>query len=125
MFWFYFFFSLFLPLILFLIGRSWKKHPPKEINSFYGYRTTRSMASQEAWDFAHHYSGKVFFTCGAVLLLLSPLAVILGGSQITTVFMALMGLQLLCLAGTIPLTEAALRKNFEKDGTPKAKAHGK
>ncbi|MDA1027671.1 MAG: SdpI family protein [Bacteroidetes bacterium] len=34
-----------------------RAHPPKKINSLYGYRTKRSMASQEAWDFAQLYSG--------------------------------------------------------------------
>jgi uncharacterized membrane protein len=35
-----------------------KKFPPKKINSLYGYRTKRSMSSQEAWDFAQPYSNQ-------------------------------------------------------------------
>jgi hypothetical protein len=43
----------FFPL-LFLVGLSLALHrwPPKAINPTYGYRTRRSMATQEAWDYA-------------------------------------------------------------------------
>lgn len=30
--------------------------PPKKINYLYGYRTSESMKSQAAWDFAQRYS---------------------------------------------------------------------
>ncbi len=43
------------------------QHCPEEINSVFGYRTRRSMASQEAWNFAHHACGKLWFRWGLVL----------------------------------------------------------
>ena len=45
---------LFLFPALFMVGLSYALHrwPPNSINRTYGYRTRRSMATQEAWDYA-------------------------------------------------------------------------
>lgn len=56
-----------LPLIMVVFGKLFQ-HCPEEINSVFGYRTRRSMASQEAWNFAHHACGKLWFRWGLVLL---------------------------------------------------------
>lgn len=45
--------------------------PPKKINSFYGFRTKKSVKSQEQWDFAHRFSGKQFIFFGIILLIAS------------------------------------------------------
>lgn len=50
--------------------------PPKKINSFYGFRTKKSMRSQEQWDFAQRFSGKLFFWFGIGLMVLALLAYI-------------------------------------------------
>lgn len=60
-----------LPGIMLILGRAFRKHPPKQINSFYGYRTRRSMQSQAAWDFAQATMGKLWQRWGGVLLALS------------------------------------------------------
>ena len=52
-----------LPLIMVVFGKLFQ-HCPEEINSVFGYRTRRSMASQEAWNFAHHACGKLWFRWG-------------------------------------------------------------
>ena len=52
-------FILMLPLVMIGFGKSFVKNPPTEINPGYGYRTTRSMKSQAAWDFAQRHMGKV------------------------------------------------------------------
>ena len=46
-------------IILIVVGFILLKYPPKEINSLYGYRTEKSMKSQEAWDFAQIFSSKL------------------------------------------------------------------
>lgn len=57
--------QLFLPLGLFMaISVIFKLYPPKKINNFYGYRTTRSVKSQQAWDFAQRYSAKKMIMAG-------------------------------------------------------------
>jgi hypothetical protein len=38
-----------------VVGIVFWTYPPKKINEFYGYRTTRSRKSQEAWDFAQKW----------------------------------------------------------------------
>jgi uncharacterized membrane protein len=46
------------------------RYPPKEINGFYGYRTSRSMQTIEAWDFSQQYSSKIMVIIGIVYTLL-------------------------------------------------------
>ena len=55
----------FLLISLFLIN-----FPPKEINGLYGYRTSRSMQTQEAWDFSQRYSSKIMIIIGAFYTLI-------------------------------------------------------
>lgn len=101
-------------------GRLMLAHTPREINSVFGYRTAMSMKNQDTWEFSHKYSGRLWFRCGLVLLPLSaiPLLFVLD-KDITTVSVAgliVMFLQLIPMLGTISLTEAALRRIFDKDG---------
>ena len=57
-----------VPIITIITGYKMKTKPPKEINNTVGYRTRRSKASQEAWDFANVYCGKNTFIYGIVSL---------------------------------------------------------
>lgn len=52
---------IFMAIGVFLI-----KFPPKKINSLYGYRTSRSMQSHEAWHFSQKYSSKILAILGVV-----------------------------------------------------------
>ena len=61
-------------LILTVIGLVFWMYPPKKINEFYGYRTTRSRKSQEAWDFAQRYSAKMMTVLGLVALAVASIA---------------------------------------------------
>lgn len=54
-------------IILIVVGFILLRYPPKEINSLYGYRTEKSMNSQEAWDFAQIYSAKLMIKAGGFL----------------------------------------------------------
>ncbi|KAA3642432.1 MAG: hypothetical protein DWP98_14195 [Bacteroidetes bacterium] len=55
-------------LILFFIVY---RFPPKKINSFYGYRTARSMKNQELWDFAQTFSAIQFLKSAVILIFVS------------------------------------------------------
>ncbi len=57
-----------IPVVAIITGYIMKTRPPKEINNTVGYRTRRSKASQEAWDFANVYCGKNTFIYGIVSL---------------------------------------------------------
>lgn len=56
-------------LIYLLSGWILLHYPPKKINDFYGYRTSRSKISQEHWDFAQKESAKHIKQAGYYCLL--------------------------------------------------------
>ena len=62
------------PLIFLVVGIVFWMCPPKKINGLYGYRTTRSRKSQEAWDFAQRYSAKLMTMFGLAALVLAAVA---------------------------------------------------
>ncbi len=111
---------LIMPLMMVGFGLLLMKNPPKKINSYYGYRTRRSVRSQETWDFAHYYFGKLWLVCGLVSLPISlvPLCLVLGKSEqvISVAGLIVLGIQTLLLLVTILLTERALMKNFDEFG---------
>lgn len=105
-----------IPLMMIAFGRLFLKHPPKEINAVFGYRTSRSMKNKDTWEFAHRYCGKLWFRCGLVLLPLSAAGLLpamgkeegatgIAGSIVCTV-------QILVLIGSIYPVEKALKKKF-------------
>jgi uncharacterized membrane protein len=77
---------LVLPMLLFFvflsIGWYQSKYPPKSINSLYGYRTARSMKSQENWDYAQSMSARMMmafaYYLGSSLIAISMTAMYLG-----------------------------------------------
>lgn len=80
------------------LGYYFWTNPPKKINKIYGYRTSRSMKSQEAWDYANKYSAFLIcligiFTCAvqAVAYLMSDqVTAIIAGGAVMTVSLILM-----------------------------------
>ena len=113
-------FDLLIPLLMLGFGRSFMKAPPTQIDPGYGYRTSRSMKSQAAWDFSQKYMGKVWYKAGRVLLIPSiiPLLFVLGRDVGTVgkVGMIACGVQVIVMLSSIGVTERALKKNFVKNG---------
>ncbi len=113
---------LLMPLMMVGFGLLLMKNPPKKINSVYGYRTRKSVRSQETWDFAHYYFGKLWLVCGLVSIPISlvPICLVLGKSEqvISVAGLIVLGIQTLLLLVTILLTERALMKNFDEFGKP-------
>lgn len=111
---------LLIPGCMLYFGRRFQTRPPERINGGYGYRSTRSMQSQEAWDFAQVYSGRFWFRAGRPTLAVSLVwMLLLLGRDIGTVgssAVALTGLQLLPLLAVIPATERALKRKFQVSG---------
>ena len=115
--------DLIVPITMLCLGRQFMKNAPKRINSNYGYRTNMSMKSQETWDFAHRYCGKVWWIMGLVMLpaTLATMLFVLGED---TEHISIMG-GIVCGAQLIPPllsiipTELALRRNFDKEGRRK------
>ena len=101
-----------LPLIMVGFGRLWRYHPPKKINYMYGYRTRRSMASQQAWDLAHKIMGRIWFVSGIglTLITLGFLLLFPDFERYSTEYLVFSGFQLFVMMSGIPLTEKQLKK---------------
>ncbi len=111
---------LLVPAVMLYFGWRFLKKPPKHINSFYGYRTSRSMKNQQTWDFAHQVCGRLWFRWGLVLLPLSLLAMLLvlgkDTEELGVWLMWVTVIQVVVLLGSIVPVERALKKNFDQFG---------
>ena len=109
-----------IPLVMIILGRIMAKHPPKEINSIYGYRTSRSMKNLDTWKFANTMFGKLWFRGGWGVLVFTIAGIVwLYGKDVNTTSiesLVVVGLQFIPLVGTIVPVEIALRRNFDDDG---------
>lgn len=109
-----------IPVLMIIFGKVFLKHPPKTINSIYGYRTTMSSKNQETWDFAHQYCGKLWWKLGWIMFVISIFVMVpVFGKDTETVGM--WGSVFEMLQGAVLLisifpTEKALRKNFDEEG---------
>ncbi|AEV69979.1 SdpI family protein [Acetivibrio clariflavus] len=115
-----FFCNLLIPVIMIIVGYLMYKHPPKKINAFYGYRTSRSMKNDETWKFAHDYCGRIWIKLGFVLLIPTIIASIpfinSAINVVGIVTLVIQGVQVIVLIGSIFPVEAALKKNFDDNG---------
>ena len=111
---------LIIPLSMLGFGRLFMIRPPKSINAAFGYRTAMSMKNRDTWDFAHRLIGRLWFRCGLVLLPLSvvPLLFVIGrdAEAVGRLGTIVAAVQLILMMGSIFPVEAALRRNFDKNG---------
>ncbi|GGH22606.1 SdpI family protein [Mucilaginibacter phyllosphaerae] len=106
-------------LIFIIAGLIQKRYPPQEINSLYGYRTSRSMKDKQNWDEGNRYSTRMMIKCGVVLVITG--AILTAGMMLipispewrTGIKVILM---LLCAFGTVIVlfrsTEKHLKQQF-------------
>lgn len=113
--------TLFLvPIINIVVGVVSKKNPPKEINRIRGYRTSLSMASQEAWDYANMRMAEFMIKIGLYSLLSSIVVGVIvfiakmGMGIATIVVMVVVILQALALMLPIRTIEKELRQEVYK-----------
>lgn len=116
---------LIIPIIIVPIGKIFEKSPPKNINAIIGYRTAMSMKNMETWIFAHKYSGRLLFILGLLSLPLTiiPMIFIINTSMslIAVIGSVIMfAVMIFIFLPTIVMTEKALNKYFNKDGTHKS-----
>lgn len=115
--WSYLFFTtLLVPLCMIAVGLILWIKPPKTINSIYGYRSKRSRYSQEVWDYAQRFSGRICFFLGLVTLGITVAAMLnsrglteaeLTGNAISAVFA-----QLTPFAAVYLATERAIARKI-------------
>lgn len=122
------------PATMLGFGFLWKKHPPKDINALYGYRTSRSCKSQAAWDFAHQAFGRLWRRWGLVLLLTLP-AFLMAALALHRwnpacfldmpadadgwLMMAFIALQMVVMIACVFPVERALKARFDSSGRPR------
>lgn len=114
---------LLIPLTMIGFGLYFQKKAPQEINILFGYRTEMSMKNKETWEFAHYTIGNIWYRTGLVLIsIVIFIMLCLFQKDINTISIAgtiMMMIQVIPLIASIFLTEAALKKHFDKDGNRK------
>lgn len=98
-------------IIFFIAGIILKKYPPKEINHLYGYRTKRSMTSQETWDFSQQFAANQLMVFAVLLALLSLIGLFFKPNAGIATILAITLLLLICVL-LILRVEKALKKKF-------------
>jgi uncharacterized membrane protein len=88
------------------------RFPPKKINWLYGYRTIKSMKSQDAWDFAQHYSSRLMLFSGLILLIIACCALLFPPYNETTEVILSLILVFAAAFGLVILTERELERRF-------------
>ncbi len=115
--------NMLIPLTMLIGGWVMWKHPPREINMLYGYRTARSTRNMDTWHFANTYCGRLWWRWGWILALLSALAhlpfIHADEETLGVLCIAVMAVQLAVLFISIIFTERALKRTFREDGTRK------
>lgn len=118
--------NLIIPAVAIWYGRRFQANPPREPNVWFGYRTNRSMKSQDAWDFAQRKMGQVWGWWGFVMLTLAVAAQALTLLATDVESMCLWSLPItvvevvLLLLSMIPV-ERALKENFDDHGRRRQK----
>ena len=113
--------NLLCPIAMIVIGRKFAENPPKERNGWYGYRTNRSMKSQDTWDFAHQVCGRIWRKTGWAMLPLAVLGQLLTLLAPTFESMCMWSIApvtveiIVMLAAIVPV-ERALKQNFDENG---------
>ncbi len=99
--------------------------PPKHINSFYGYRTSRSCKSQRNWDFAQRHCARMMAWTGFGHTIVSGVAFavfVLVGFRDATLCVASVALELGLMVPALLLvilpTEKALKRWEARDADP-------
>lgn len=102
-----------LPIII--LGYFYKLYPPKKINHFYGYRTSRSMKNQQVWDYANKISADAIIYVGVITTIfgLIPLFLDLQHAILIPAIVLVIGLLL-----SFIYCEKQLNKKFDKKGNP-------
>ena len=112
---------LVIPILVFAFGTHFdKKGAPRNINSFFGYRTARSVRSWETWSFAHAKIGRLWKLIGLIMVPVSAglFAILIKKSEDTmSVFgLLIMLLQLVPIIVSIVIVEKSLKQSFNERG---------
>lgn len=116
--WAFLFLDILIPLVCIVFGLFADKIALGKINFWIGYRSERSTASREAWEFANLLAGRLLLRGGIAAFVISLvaglLALILLPTQVqSTVCVVLTLVQTAALLAVIPAVEKKLKVTFE------------
>ncbi len=98
---------LFIGSVLLALAMLMKFWPPKKINSFYGYRTPRSMKNQMAWDEGNSYCADLMIWAGISTIVVQFLCYLFVRGEISILIPV--GYYLVFVLASIVLTERRLK----------------
>ena len=104
------------PLLL-ILSLIFKAFPPKNRNWLYGYRTTRSMKSQEAWDAANKYAMDLMVWIAIITIILQIVLYFVFAPANALITACI--IMCLLLVGTLFVVERYLKENFDSEGKRK------
>jgi len=117
---FMFIVDLLVPITMIGFGSLFIKKAPGQINSVFGYRSSRSMKNKETWKFAHRYCGTIWRTAGWIMLFITMILmffIVHKSVKLIGIFGGILCLlQSIVLILTIIPVESALKKNFDEYG---------
>ena len=105
------------PLLL-ILSLLFKAYPPKNRNWLYGYRTTRSMKSQETWDASNKYSVDLMIWISVITIICQVVTYLL--FEPATALLISCSVMCILLVGIFVIVEKHLKENFDREGNPKS-----
>ena len=110
---------LFAPgTLLLLCGLVIALFPPLRPGTWYGYRTARSIRSQETWDDANRFGSLLMIVAGFLSLNTGFTCWYLGGSMKAAVIIVA-AITAGLVVGVIAVVEIYLARTFNEDGRPR------
>ena len=119
--WFQVILTMLTPVAMLAVGLRWRKHPPRREGNGLAYRTALSEQNEDTWRFAHAHLSKLWIRLGLALAVVSAGAAYFGRSLLGTLFLWLIGGQMIFLCLSAFLVDGLLKANFNEDGSPAKK----
>lgn len=117
---------LVVPIVLVITALIFSKKQPGTINNLVGYRTKRSMESQEAWDYANRRMTTLMRTMSIIMLIASAVVgtvlfvLYLQGNMTEGIYSIIITLvillQTVCVCLTVPVIEKELAEGKHLKG---------
>lgn len=95
-----------------------KVFPPKKINALYGYRTNRSMKSQQAWDAANQYANDLMMWVAIITVIAQVCLHFLFPRAVA--ILTSCGIMTVLLVVSLFVVENFLKRNFDENGVRKS-----
>ena len=108
-----------IPIIMVIFGLVLRFKPPGKINSFYGYRTTRSMKSQKSWNYAQKRIGGLWLYTGVILYISIIISLLFLPVEKGILSFIHGCIGIIALIIWIPFVEKELKEKFDENGNKK------